>query len=222
MVPPPFRRRRVSLLDGATVLILLFAVFAATRSGTPLRAQFDAYLAERRVTTAAREAWPSLSVLAAPLYDGKTSPDIVEISDYECPFCRAAQPVVDSARTRGLRIAMLHLPGPSHHRAAPAALAALCAEASGLFAAQHAFLMQTDAWLRDTSGVAFSAAIRGSRASRLAECVASPAPAARLAQHIALAQRLRIEGTPTFVSPRGVVVGVPSLNALVALAGRQP
>lgn len=68
---------------------------------------------------------------------------IVELSDFQCPFCRefarSTYPALDSAyiRTGKARLVYMNLPLPSHRQAWPAAEAALCAGAQDRFWPMH-------------------------------------------------------------------------------------
>ena len=62
---------------------------------------------------------------------------IVEFSDYQCPSCKRAQPVLEQVlqEFKGkVRLVHKDFPVPSHKGARPAAEAARCAAAQGLFA----------------------------------------------------------------------------------------
>jgi len=74
---------------------------------------------------------------------------IVEISDFECPFCaqfhRDTWPVVDSlyVRTGIARYLWISFPNSRHSRAWPAIEAAFCAGAAGRFWEMHGILFAT-------------------------------------------------------------------------------
>lgn len=78
---------------------------------------------------------------------------IVEISDFECPYCRQyyreTYPAVDSlyVETGKAQYVFVVYPSASHPRAAPAAEAAYCAGAAGLFWPMHDRLFENqDEW----------------------------------------------------------------------------
>lgn len=78
---------------------------------------------------------PSLGPADAPV-------TIVEFSDFQCPFCKRAQPTVKELLERyptQVRLAYAHYPLPNHPWARPAAIAAECAAAQdpGLFWTLH-------------------------------------------------------------------------------------
>lgn len=84
---------------------------------------------------------------------------IFEWSDYQCPFCREAQPVLGRLQAEfpdKIRIAFKDFPLRSHHRAVPAAVAARCAGAQGRYFEYHdlLFLAQPDFSRDDLVGYA--------------------------------------------------------------------
>jgi protein-disulfide isomerase len=65
---------------------------------------------------------------------------IVEFSDFQCPFCRRAEPTVKQLLDRyqdRVRFVYRHFPLEMHPRARPAAEAAACADAQGRFWDYH-------------------------------------------------------------------------------------
>ena len=79
---------------------------------------------------------PSLGPQDAPV-------TIVEFSDYQCPFCRRAEPTVKQVLARygdQVRLVFRHYPLEFHDRAGPAAEAAACADAQGRFWEYHDLL----------------------------------------------------------------------------------
>lgn len=55
---------------------------------------------------------------------------IIEFGDYECPYCRAAEPhlrVIPSKYPGDVKLVYRHFPSSTHSRAEPAAVAAECA-----------------------------------------------------------------------------------------------
>ncbi len=61
---------------------------------------------------------------------------IVEFSDFQCPFCRRAEPIVSEILARypdKVRLVYRHFPLEMHNRARPAAEAAACADQQGKF-----------------------------------------------------------------------------------------
>lgn len=78
--------------------------------------------------------------------------ELVEFSDFQCPFCFRAHPIVDQVlRTYGDRIRFVyrHYPLPNHPNARPAAEASMCAAEQGKFWPYHDRLFATQSRLSD-------------------------------------------------------------------------
>ena len=77
---------------------------------------------------------------------------IVEVSDFQCPFCgRAAATMkeVEKAYGNDVRIVFKHNPLPFHNRALPAAMAAECAHDQGKFWPVHDKMFENQQALAD-------------------------------------------------------------------------
>lgn len=137
---------------------------------------------------------------------------IVEWSDYQCPFCKRAQPVLARLQAEfpdTVKIAFKDFPLPSHERALPAALAARCAGAQGRYWEYHdlLFVAQPDFSRDDLLGYARRL---GLDAQPFSECLDS----ARFRDAV-LADRREgreagVRATPTFfVNGRKIEGAVP-------------
>jgi hypothetical protein len=149
-------------------------------------------------------------------------PDLVVFTDYECRFCVAADSMMDAYRRSGHRLVVgyRHLPLKSIHvDAEGAARAAICAGRVGRFATGHVWLTNWDNWRgKENFHSNFSAAVGH---PSLDYCIKSAATDAMLQEDIALAGRLKLTGTPTFVSPNGMHRGVWLSFAHIQQATRQ-
>jgi protein-disulfide isomerase len=85
--------------------------------------------------------------------NAKAPVTIVEFSDFQCPFCSRALPVLDKIKQEygpdKVKIVFIDTPLPSHPRAIPASLAAHCAEEQGKFWEYHNALFSNQAKLED-------------------------------------------------------------------------
>lgn len=154
----------------------------------------------------------------APLIRSSTPPDLLEFADYECPYCRAMSPAVDSATHAGARISFVQFPLPSHKHAARAALVALCAQDAGHFPEVHQYLMSSDAWQNDSVWTALPVIGPLLREPSFAECTTSARTKARLEQQRQLAVRLKLTGTPTLIAKQTQLARSASADELVKLA----
>jgi protein-disulfide isomerase len=214
--------RRALALDVATAIILLVAAGLMARPGSPLRQAWHHWLAIRETERAAGIRWDSLAVLAIPLYgDAHALPDVIEFADYECPFCRALSPVIDSAVRAGVRVGILQLPLPIHASARSAALIAMCSQAQGRFPEVHRSLMTNAEWRAAGSVEGLARAVDSASANVLSVCAQSAEVAAILEQHLAMASELHVPGTPLLLTRRGVVSGRATAGALEAVAAHR-
>jgi protein-disulfide isomerase len=142
---------------------------------------------------------------------------LVEFFDYNCPYCRQVAPVMSEAESADpqLRIVYKEFPvlGPNSSHAAKAALAI---HKQGKYLPFHRALMQGRGTI-DASRVIEVAAKVGVDVERMKSDMDDPAIAAAIERNIALAQALRINGTPGFVIGEKILRGATDLKTLQAL-----
>jgi protein-disulfide isomerase len=147
---------------------------------------------------------------------------VVEFTDYQCPYCRRFEAETwprlkhDWVDTGKVRFIVRDLPLEIHSAARPAAEAAHCAGEQGRFWRMHDLLLGVHADLspQGIDGLARSA---GVDLSRLHACLAAHKYSADIARNIAEADRLQLNGTPSFVVGRvvgGVLTGERVSGAL--------
>jgi protein-disulfide isomerase len=211
--------RRIA--DITTVLLFIAAAYLVAQPSSLVRSSWTRHWTDRTTFRAAKRHWSEMEQAGSRLFSARGRVEVVVISDYECPFCRASQAAIDSAVARGVGIALLHYPGPSHPNAEGAARAAICAEPSGHFPRLHAQLMQTDLWQKDEDWLREAGAAGVIEIEQFGACVTGEDARKRLLFQTELADSLLVTGTPTFVSLSGVHRGVASLSQLLELAGRR-
>jgi protein-disulfide isomerase len=126
---------------------------------------------------------------------------IVEFSDFQCPFCGKAKPVLDEVEKRhpnDVRIVYRHLPLDMHARAKPSAEAAACAEEGNKFWEYHDKLFANQQALGDQELRKYAAQV-GLDAKTFDECVSTRRQRAKVEADAQEAKRLGITGTPAFV-----------------------
>jgi protein-disulfide isomerase len=150
---------------------------------------------------------------------------IVEFFDYRCPYCRRMEPLLKTllAEDHGIRVVYKELPilGPESVLAARAALAA---RGQGKYLEAHDVLIGASGPFTPDTLVALLAGI-GVDGPRLRADMDAPELAALLRRELALAEALRIDGTPAFVVGGELVVGavdIATLRDLVSRARRTP
>ncbi len=142
---------------------------------------------------------------------------LVEFFDYNCPYCRQVASVVTKAEEADpqLRIAYKEFPilGPNSTFAAKAALAA---NKQGKYIAFHRALYGVRGAV-DPGKVKEVAIAIGLDMDRLNADMTDPAIQAAITKNIALAQALRINGTPGFVMGDQILRGATDFETLQAM-----
>ena len=127
---------------------------------------------------------------------------IIEFSDFQCPFCQRAKPVLDEIATRypnDVRIVYRNLPLDSlHPRARASAEAAQCAAEKNKFWEYHDRLFANNRALGDEDLRKYAKEV-GLDAAAFDECVKSRRHKDRVEADVQEAKRLGITGTPAFV-----------------------
>jgi protein-disulfide isomerase len=157
----------------------------------------------------------------------------VVFSDYQCPHCKDAQPVIDKllADEPNARFVFQQFPLPMHNWAAKAAAYGDCVGRTSKDAfwkfTQGTFDQQTNITESNAdeklTAIADASGVKG---AEVAACAAKPDTKARVEKSVALGQSVGVTGTPTvYINGRriGNVVGVPPevLKGLVEFAAKQ-
>ena len=126
--------------------------------------------------------------------------EIVEFSDFQCPFCLRAHPTIEQVlKDYGDRVHFVyrHYPLPGHPNARPAAEAAACAAEQGKFWPYHDKLFATQSRLAE-SDLKQDAAELGMDAAKFNACVDSHKYAAEVDADTRAGQDAGVDGTPAF------------------------
>lgn len=141
---------------------------------------------------------------------------LVEFFDYNCPYCRAMAPIMTKAEEDDsqLRVVYKEFPilGPNSTFAAKAALAA---QRQGKYVAFHRALYQVRGAV-DSNKIMEVAATLGLDVARLKSDMEDPAIQTEISKNLALAQALRINGTPGFVIGDQILRGATDQKTLQA------
>jgi protein-disulfide isomerase len=162
-------------------------VLAALRESTPI----EISMPRDRITVDA--LGPSLGPADAPV-------TVVEFSDFQCPFCSRAVPVMKALHARypdDVRIVYRHLPLSFHAQAREAAIAAVCADDQGHFWDYHDLLFENQEDLEREAFVAHAEAL-DLDLDRFEACLDSDDAAATVDADLRAAEAAGATGTPTF------------------------
>jgi protein-disulfide isomerase len=139
----------------------------------------------------------------------KGAPDapvlIVEFADFECPFCGAVKPVVDSLFEKfpgKVRLVFKHFPLAMHQNAEKAARAAVAAQKQGKFWEMHGLLFENQQAL-DAANLEQLAAKAGLNLEQFKKDLASEVAADAVARDRKQGEALDLQGTPSiFINGR--------------------
>lgn len=142
---------------------------------------------------------------------------IVEFSDFECPYCRAAQPALQQVLERWagrVRLVFKHFPLERHAGALPAARAAVCAGSQGRFWELHDRIFAatgplTAAFLRSAADGA------GVNIREFEACMGSEESLEPVRKDILLGRTVGVAGTPAFFVNREQVASPAGMSAAV-------
>jgi protein-disulfide isomerase len=167
-------------------------------------------------------AAPELDDAGILLGDSAAPIKIVEFSDFECRYCRALQPTLAELRRRhpgSVAIVYRHFPLSRVGFAVPAAVAAECAAAQGLFEpfAELLFASQDTLSRLALEKTAHQAGILDTAQFRA--CRNGQAARARVAEDIAAGMALGITATPTLFFGGQRRVGDVPLDQLESMLG---
>ena len=125
---------------------------------------------------------------------------VVEISDFQCPFCQRVGPTLQEIEKRygdKVRMSFKHNPLPFHSRAKPAARAAECAKEQGKFWPMHDLLFANQRALEDANLTTY-AGQAGLDVEGWRGCYTANKYDAKIDADQRQAQQLGARGTPAF------------------------
>ncbi|HTO08956.1 MAG TPA: thioredoxin domain-containing protein [Myxococcota bacterium] len=126
---------------------------------------------------------------------------VIEFSDYQCPFCKRAEPTVLELLKKyptQVRLVYRHMPLDGlHPRARAAAIAAVCAEQQGKFWEYHDLLFANQQALGDADLEKYATDL-GLDAGKFKTCRQDPASETRVNVDAVAARQAGLTGTPAF------------------------
>jgi protein-disulfide isomerase len=142
---------------------------------------------------------------------------ILEFSDFECPYCRAAQPALKRIMERWpgrVRRVFKHFPLEQHPRAMTAARASVCADRQGGFWALHDRIFANPGALDETF-LRSAAADAGLNVGDFDGCMRSAEVAEHVRKDVLVGRLAGVSGTPSFFINGQPVSGAAGLEAAV-------
>ena len=177
------------------------------KAKTPVRVTLEP---PRQMVAAANG--PSKGPSSAPI-------ELIEFSDFQCPFCQRANPTVDQVlQTYGDRIHFVyrHFPLSNHPNARPAAEASQCAAEQGKFWPFHDKLFANQSRL-GTEDLKKQAAELGLDAGRFNACVDERKYRAQVDDDMKAGEEAGVNGTPAFFINGRILSGAQPYEAFQRL-----
>ena len=153
------------------------------------------------------DSGPSKGPKAAPI-------TIVEFSDFQCPFCKQSQAVLDqlfNTYPDKIRLVFKQLPGPAHPDALAAAKASICADAQGKFWVYHNKLFASEDLSRSAL-IGYAREVQ-LNTEQFEKCMDSEAIRQSVLADEREAKSIDAHATPTFVVNGRVLSGFTELAA---------
>lgn len=191
--------------------------YASALSKLKESARIELYLAEPRLPLD-----PALEENAPAIGSKTAAVTIIEFSDFQCPYCKAAQATLRKIlQTHGdnVRLVFRHLPLEMHEQALPSARAAFCAGEQNRFWPYHDALFAAEELSPETFN---QIAVRlGLDLARFKTCVDSESSRRAVLKDSQEAKRLGINGTPSFIINGALLRGAPQFEEFNAVIVRQ-
>ncbi len=178
---------------------------------------------ERQRATATNELAVAIRSNGAEILNSPTSPvtgnplgdvTIVEFFDYNCPYCRAALPLLAEAMAADPGIRLVHKEWPILGAGSEfAALAALASVRQGQYPAFHQAMMGYSGAINETSTLEIARTL-SLDLDQLRRDMEDAALRTEIERNFVLSGALRITGTPSFVVGDEIIRGLVDLEAL--------
>ncbi len=140
---------------------------------------------------------------------------IIEFSDFQCPFCKRAEPIVEEVLKKygdKVRLVYVDFPLPMHSNALDAAKAGQCAAQQGKFWPFHDQLFADQSKLAPADLKATAKRL-GLDTAKFDTCFDEAKTEATVRKELAEGQRLGIDGTPTFYIDGRQLVGAQPVDS---------
>lgn len=170
---------------------------------------------------------PTISVGAAPsLKTGSPEVVLIEVSDFQCPYCgQSAREVLPRLEERLVRpgkveVIFLNLPLPTHPNAFQAAEAAMCAGYQKKFWEMHHLLFANQQALAPAQLPGYAEKL-GLDVAAFQKCLSDGQPAGEIRREMRLAEELGIAATPIYLLGRRVP-GSDKIQVVETVRGVRP
>ena len=170
-----------------------------------------------------KETMDKISLKDVPTKGNKSAKvTIVEYSDFQCPYCKRANPILDQVLTDykdKIKIVYKQYPLPNHNWAKPASIASICSYKTAgddTFWNYHDKIFENQGSINLANSTdkfkEFAKELKIDE-KKFAECLSDPTITAKVQQEMAEGQAVGINSTPSFVV-NGIMVRGADANKL--------
>ena len=160
------------------------------------------------------------SPLTPTLGNADANISIIQFSDYQCAPCKQTYGELEIVKNSRDDIEVLYLELPVYgSNSELAARAAIAANANGVFVEYHRSLMQSDAML-NVASIRAAAIAAGMTDAQIENSFSDPETIEYLVQLRALAEKLNVSGTPTYLIGNEFVRGAMTAAQFTAALDR--
>ena len=143
----------------------------------------------------------TVSIAGSPVsMEGKAKIDIVEFSDFQCPFCKRVEPTIKRVKDEygdDVRVVFKHMPLSIHPQAKGAHAAAEAAHKQGKFWEMHDLIFENQRQLNDDAYLSYAKSI-GLDIEQFQKDAKSSVVLSKIEADTAEAGKLGVTGTPAF------------------------
>src|SRR5262249_40122723 len=199
---------------------LIASTISMTKQGNTADQIFTEFSKEMAQQPAVKKTPPPL-ISMVPIRDDDPSRGpvfakvtIVEFSDFQCPFCGRAYPIIEEvlqAYPTNVRLVWKHEPLAFHANAYPSAEAVEAAREQGKFWDMYSLMFTHQAQLSSAKYQEWAKAI-GLDLEKFNQSIGQHKNKNRIDQDMKLADSVGVTGTPTFYVNGKMMVGSPPLN----------
>ena len=208
-----------NLLSNLATVLMVGCALAVT--GAVVRREFfapDAAAAQQELTPRPVENWARLASAGQRLGPAEAPVQIVEFSDFQCPFCATFRGTLAKLRAKyPTRVSVLYRHYPIdalHPHARTAALASECAAEQGRFEAYHDLLFAQQDSIGAKTWERFAAQAGVPDVDAFARCVGEQRLAGNVDRDFRLAEETGISLTPSIIINGTLVPGALSETEL--------
>lgn len=211
---------KLSKLDVSNILTGILVICALLITAMVVYQQFFLTVGESGPEIFNVPEWQELDLKGHRTGDVDAPVQIIEFFDYECPYCQQANPAIQAIGqkySQKVSLVYEHFPLSDHKHAFGAAVSAECAARQNRFEAFHKLLFLNQSELGNISYDSLAVEAGVIDMTSFSQCVDAEETNHIVQSGIDLANKLNIDGIPTFLINDKLIPGVLTEQQLESL-----